>query len=390
MRLKIIFLLLIPVFHLSCNQSDKQVIPAAWSISDYSSKLESTRVGIVANHTSMVGETHLLDTLLQLGVNINKIFGPEHGFWGSGDAGSKIIDEIHSRHDIEIISLYGKKRKPSAEDFSGLDIIVFDMQDTGARFYTYISTLQYVMEVCAEAGVKLLVLDRPNPNGHYVDGPVLDTNFRSFVGMATIPLVHGMTVGEYALMLNGEGWLTNGLSCDLEIIRCKNYDHNTFYDLPQRPSPNLPNMNSIYLYPSICLFEGTVLSCGRGTDFPFQVFGHPDLPDTGFSFSPEPTSGAQDPLFNGTECFGTDLRNAMDEGIVPSDQINLQWLIDAYNAFPDKDNFFKPYINLLAGNDILAQQIRSGMSEEEIRSGWQDDLEIFKGIRSKYLLYPEE
>ncbi|MDZ7737957.1 MAG: DUF1343 domain-containing protein [Bacteroidales bacterium] len=335
----------------------------------------------------MVADVHLVDTLLSRGADIRKIFGPEHGFWGAGNAGSKILNEKHPVHDIEIISLYGNKRKPAAEDMKGIDVMIFDLQDVGTRFYTYISTLQYIMEACALYDISLIVLDRPNPNGFYVDGPVLDTSFSSFVGLTPIPLVHGMTPGEYALMLNGEGWLDKGMECSLYIIKCDNYTHGTLYELPQKPSPNLPDMNSVYLYPSLCLFEGTVLSCGRGTDTPFQLYGHPDMPDTGFSFTPMPNEGASDPLFKGVECYGTDLRSAMEDGLVPVPQLQLHWLIEAYNDFPDKDSFFTSYIDLLAGSNRLRKQIVSGMTEDEIRDSWEAELIEFRDIRKKYLLY---
>ena len=371
----------------ACSKPEKEIIPAANLFDKYEHLIKNKRVGLVGNHTSLVGDVHLVDTLLTRGTRIVKIFGPEHGFWGGGNAGSKILDEKHPVHDIEIVSLYGSKKKPSDSDMEGIDIMIFDIQDVGTRFYTYISTLQYVMEACAGNNIKLLVLDRPNPNGFYVDGPVLDTSFKSFVGLTPIPVVHGMTVAEYALMINAEGWLEGGVRCDLSVIECDNYTHSTYYELPVKPSPNLPDMNSVYLYPSTCFFEGTVMSCGRGTNTPFQVFGHPDMPDKGFSFVPQPNEGSSDPRFNGIECFGVDLRNAARDGLVPSPRLQLNWLIDAYNDFPEKENFFTSYIRLLAGTDELEKQIISGMSEDEIRASWKDELEEFKKIRKKYLLY---
>lgn len=386
MRYFIVFIPLLLIFH-ACKVPGEKVLPGAYLFEDYDHLIEGKKIGLAGNHTSLVNNTHLVDTLLSRGVRIKKIFGPEHGFRGIGDAGSGILDENHPVHQIEIISLYGQKKKPSVADMEDIDIMIFDLQDVGARFYTYISTLQYIMEACALAGTDLIVLDRPNPNGFYVDGPVLDTAFSSFVGLTPVPLVHGMTPGEYAMMLNGEGWLEDGLSCRLHIIKCKNYSHDTCYELPVKPSPNLPNMNSVYLYPSLCLFEGTVLSCGRGTDSPFQIYGHPDMPDTGFSFTPGPDEGASDPLYNGVKCYGKDLRDALAKGVVPVPRLQLQWLIDAYNAFPAKDSFFTPYISLLAGSNDLREQIIAGMSEEEIRASWQEDLDDFKKIREKYLLY---
>lgn len=386
MRYFLIFIPLLFIFQ-ACKEPGEKVLPGAYLFEDYDQLIEGKKIGLVGNHTSLVNSTHLVDTLLSRGALIKKIFGPEHGFWGVGNAGSGILDENHPVHQVEIISLYGQKKKPSAADMEGIDIMIFDLQDVGARFYTYISTLQYIMEACALAGTDLVVLDRPNPNGFYVDGPVLDTAFSSFVGLTPVPLVHGMTPGEYALMLNGEGWLEGGLNCRLHIVKCKNYSHDTYYELPVKPSPNLPNMNSVYLYPSLCLFEGTVLSCGRGTDSPFQVYGHPDMPDTGFSFTPRPDEGASDPLYNGIKCYGKDLRYALEEGLVPVPRLQLQWLIDAYNVFPDKDSFFTPYISLLTGSNDLREQIIAGMSEEEIRESWQEELDDFKKIRNKYLLY---
>ncbi len=382
----LVFISFLAIASYACH-SQHDVLPGAFRFDGYEALIEGKRTGLVCNHTSMVGDVHLVDTLLSRGAVITKIFAPEHGFRGTGKAGAEIQDERHPVYRTEIVSLYGEKRKPAAEDLKDIDIMLFDIQDVGARFYTYISTLQYVMEACARSGISLLVLDRPNPNGFYVDGPILDTSYASFVGMTPIPLVHGMTIGEYALMLNGEGWLEGGLQCDLQVIKCENYTHNYFYHLPVSPSPNLPDMNSVYLYPSLCLFEGTVLSCGRGTDTPFQLFGHPDMPDRGFSYTPGPNEGSSDPPFNGELCYGTDLRMAMDRGIVPAPYLQIGWIIDAYNDFPDKDNFFTSYINLLTGGKIFMEQVTSGMTEDEIRRSWQEDLDAFRRIREKYLLY---
>lgn len=383
----ILLTIILPMLLQSCSVTENEIIPAAGRFAEYEHLIKDKKIGLVGNHTSLVGNVHLVDTLLTRGAAIIKIFGPEHGFWGVGNAGSKILDEKHPVHEIKIISLYGDNRKPGDDDMKGLEVMIFDVQDVGTRFYTYISTLQYVMEACAEKNIGLIVLDRPNPNGFYVDGPVLDTAFRSFVGLTPIPVVHGMTVGEYAMMLNGEGWLTGGLKCDLNVVKCENYTHDSYYKLPVKPSPNLPDMNSIYLYPTTCFFEGTVLSCGRGTDTPFQLFGHPDMPDRGFSFIPAPNEGSSNPRFNGEECFGVDLRDAMSEGLVPLPHMQLHWLIDAYNDYPDKEHFFTSYFTLLAGNETLQKQIMSGMSENEIRVSWQDDLSEFRAIREKYLLY---
>ncbi|MEE4115668.1 MAG: DUF1343 domain-containing protein [Marinilabiliaceae bacterium] len=349
--------------------------------------LTDMKVGVVANHTSLIEGTHLVDSLVSSGIDVERIFSPEHGFRGTADAGAHIEDGVDATTGISVLSLYGANRKPGADQLDGLDVMLFDIQDVGTRFYTYISTLQYVMEVCADMGIPLIVLDRPNPNGHLVDGPVLDTAFRSFVGMQPVPVAHGMTVGEYALMLNGEAWLEGGAECKLRVIECLNWDHNREYRLEVAPSPNLPNQNSVWLYPSICFFEGTVFSCGRGTDYPFQLFGHPDYPDKDFSFTPRPGAGAASPKLNGEACFGVDLTEAEELGIVPLDRLELEWLINAYTLFPDKDSFFIPYFNTLAGTDKLKQQIIDGLSEDEIRQSWEKDLEAFKATRSKYLIY---
>jgi len=315
------------------------------------------------------------------------IFAPEHGFRNMADAGERIENGKDPETGITLISLYGTKLKPTTGDLAGIDVVIFDVQDVGARFYTYISTLHYVLESCAENHVKCLVLDRPNPNGFYFDGNVLDTAYSSFVGMDPVPIVHGMTVGEYAQMINEEGWLKSGVRCDLTVIKCKNYTHKTLYELPVKPSPNLPNQTSVYLYPSICFFEGTVISCGRGTSFPFQTFGNPDLPDGGFSFIPESVPGAKKPLLLGIKCYGTDLRDAIKKKLVPKPELNLDWVIGAYNDYPNKDKFFKPYFDVLAGGPVLREQIQKGMTAKEIRATWKKALAKFAKIRKKYLLY---
>jgi uncharacterized protein YbbC (DUF1343 family) len=365
----------------------KTPVPGASRTDRYKSMIEGKNVAIVANQTSMTGSIHLVDNLLSQGIKISLIFSPEHGFRELADAGKEIKSGRDPSTGIILVSLYGSQKKPSSENLKGIDVVLFDIQDVGARFYTYISTLHYVMEACAENNIKFIVLDRPNPNGFYYDGNILDTAYRSFVGMHPVPIVHGMTVGEYAQMINGEGWLTGGKKCDLAVIKCKDYTHKTYYELPIKPSPNLPNQNSVYLYPSICFFEGTVLSLGRGTDFPFQVYGSPDLPDMGFSFVPRSVPGAQNPPLLGKVCYGKDLRDALEKGLVPSPYLNLQWVIDAFNAYPYKDKFFTKYFDTLAGGTILRQQIQNGMSADEIRLTWKDGLEKFSKIRKKYLLY---
>lgn len=374
----------------SCGESKGDaIITGAGRLDLYLKSVEGLSVGVLGNHTSLVGKRHLVDTLLSRGIDIVKIYSPEHGFRGTADAGEEIENGTDSKTGIPIISLYGSRREPTNEDLAGIEVLIFDIQDVGTRFYTYISTLQLVMEKCAEMDIRMIILDRPNPNGYYVDGPVLDTAFTSFVGMQKIPVVHGMTMGEYALMLNGEGWLKGRLKCDIEVIPCSNYTHQTFYNLPVGQSPNLPNQVSVYLYPSLCFFEGTVLSCGRGTDAPFQLFGHPLLENWPYSFTPVPGPGSANPVLNGQLCRGLDLRGALNTGIVPSPGINLEWLLDAYRDFPDKEGFFNNYFNTLAGGVQLREQIEAGLTGEQIKESWQEGLVAFRAIRKKYLLYPE-
>lgn len=374
-------------FFTACYGTKEAPIPGANQINLYKDLIENKSIAIVANQTSIVGKTHLADTLLRMGINISAIFAPEHGFRDLADAGDSIENGKDPETGVRVISLYGSHVKPTVEDLKGIDIVLFDIQDVGVRFYTYISTLHYVLESCAENNVKCIILDRPNPNGFYFDGNIADTAYRSFVGMDPVPVVHGMTVGEYAGMLNGEGWLKNNVKCDLTVIKCKDYTHKTFYELPVKPSPNLPNQTSIYLYPSICFFEGTNVSLGRGTSYPFQVFGSPELPDRGFSFTPESVPGAKNPPLLGKKCFGTDLRDAIKNKIIPSPQINLDWIISAYRDYPDKSKFFLPYFDVLASGPRLREQIQKGISAEEIRISWKDGLKKFAKIREKYLLY---
>ncbi len=380
-------LLIIMLPLVSCGETTANPTVGAASIQKYMGLLNGKSVVVVANQTSIIGETHLVDSLVSLDINIKAIFAPEHGFRDMADAGAHIADGKDPVTGLPIISLYGSHRKPTEEDLTGVDVVVFDIQDVGARFYTYISTLHYVLETCAENGISCVILDRPNPNGFYVDGNILDTAYSSFVGLHPVPVVHGMTVGEYGSMINGEGWLKGGIKCDLTVITCEEYNHDTYYELPVKPSPNLPNQNSIYLYPSLCWFEGTNISVGRGTSFPFQVFGAPELPDSGFSFTPESVAGATNPPFKGVECHGTDLRNAFKDGLVPAPMINLEWIIEAYNDYPDKDDFFTGYFDTLAGGPLLREQIIKGMSARDIRESWQPGLTEFARIRQKYLLY---
>ncbi len=367
------------------NTEKGKITPAVMQMETYLPLLAGKSAGLVINHTSMVGATHLLDTLVARNIRVKAVFGPEHGFRGTADDGAYIDNDTDSKTDVKIISLYGKKRKPDPADLEGIDLMVFDIQDVGTRFYTFISTMHYAMEACAENNIPFIVLDRPNPNGHYVDGPIRKPGFESFVGMHPIPVVHGLTVGELATMINEEGWLANGVKCELEVIPVKNYSHKDHYSLPVKPSPNLPNDTAINLYPSLCFFEGTKMSVGRGTHFPFQVVGYPDEGMGTFSFRPESMPGmATHPKYEGETCYGIDLRNT--EFI---NKIDLTWLIDFFNRFPDKASFFNNYFNTLAGTDVLKRQIEEGLSADEIRASWTSDITRFKVLRKKYLLYPD-
>ncbi len=392
----------------SAATSQKKIIPGAERTDVYIPLLKGKRVAVFANQTSMVQHTHLVDTLMKSGVKVVKIFGPEHGFRGNVNDGGKVENFIDKETGIEVISLYGKHNKPAKEDLEGVDIMLFDIQDVGTRFYTFISSLQYYMEAAFENSKPLLILDRPNPNGFYVDGPVLDLKYKSFVGMQPVPIVYGMTLGEYAFMIAGEKWLSdeankkysyyqhaeNSIDTPFHflVIKCVNYDHNSKYVLPVRPSPNLPSIQSIYWYPSTCFFEGTVLSEGRGTDIPFQLFGHPSLPKNLVSFTPEPREGATDPKLNGQVCYGWDISGTPAQVLAQvDDKIQLKWIMQAYKLFPDKENFFlkSAHFNRLAGNDVLMQQIKDGTTESEMRKTWEPGLSNFKKIRKKYLLYKD-
>lgn len=338
---------------------------------------------MMVNQTAVVGNAHLVDSLKSLGINITKIFSPEHGFRGTADAGEVVKDSIDKKTGISILSLYGKNKKPTRSQLQDVDILVFDIQDVGVRFFTYISSLHYLMEAAAENKKQILVLDRPNPNGALIDGPVLKMELKSFVGMHPIPIAHGMTIGEYALMINGEGWLGKGKRCELDIIKLTNWRHTDRYAVPIRPSPNLPNDHAIALYPSSCLFEGTVLSIGRGTQNPFELVGHPDLKSYPFQFTPKGIPGmAKTPLLENQICYGLDLRK-----IEVKKFIDLSYLIELYKAYPIKEKFFNNYFNTLAGTPQLKAQIMEGMTENKIRATWQKDLEAFKKIRAKYVLY---
>lgn len=364
------------------------VLPGAYQMDAYLPLLQGKRAGVIVNQTSEVNGTPLLDTLLARGVQVKKIFVPEHGFRGQADAGASIKSGVDAATGLPVISLYGQNKKPSAAQLEGLDILIYDLQDVGVRFYTYISTLQYCMEAAAENGKTLLVLDRPNPNGHYIDGPVLDTSLRSFVGMQPIPVVYGMTPGEYAQMLKGEGWFEKAHALRLEIIPCKNYDHLTCYELPVAPSPNLKTQNSIYLYPSLCFFEGTVVSVGRGTSRPFEQWGHPAFEKFSTeSFRPRSMTGATQPPYEGQNCYGRVLGEK--EAAAAKKELQLQWLIEAYNWYGKKESFFNNFFEKLAGTRELRRQIRNGVSAEAIRQSWQPGLKQFNEIRRRYLLYPD-
>lgn len=369
------------------SEGTATITTGAERTTEYLPMLKGKRVALLVNQTAIVGNTHLVDTLLSLGVDVRKIFAPEHGFRGAADAGAHVKDTTDPVSGKPIISLYGNKKNPSADDLSGVDIVIFDIQDAGARFYTFISSLHYLMQACAENNKTLLVLDRPNPNGWYVDGPVRQKGFESFVGLDPIPVVHGLTVGEYARMVNGEGWLDGGKTCDLKVITCSKYDHKTHYTLPVKPSPNLPNSTAIYLYPSICYFEGTQVSLARGTTFPFQAIGAPEVSIKTFSFTPKPMPGANNPPRLNEVCYGMDLRKVATD----KPGIDLSYLLKMYNAFSDKSKFFlaNNFFDKLAGTDALRKQIIEGKTEKEIKSTWQADLQAYKAMRKKYLLYPD-
>lgn len=423
--MKILFPFLLPLAMLSflsgsCNQGGKgqnaapvsevsasggsasvskpaEIVTGADQTEAYLNYLKGKRVGMVVNPTSIIGRTPSVDSLKALGVNIVRIFGPEHGFRGDASAGVKVDDSVDPKTGIAVFSLYGKTQKPTKESLSDIDLMIFDIQDVGARFYTYTITMHRVMEACAENGVELMILDRPNPNGYLVDGPILDLALSSGIGIHPVPIAHGMTVGEYAQMLNGEGWLANGVQCKINVVKMKHYAHDMPYSLPVSPSPNLNTQQSILLYPSLCLFEGTIISQGRGTRFPFTVLGNPDLKEKyDFSFTPVSIKGmAETPLHQDQACYGLDLRNYNTEDLRKSRQINLGWLMEMYRAYPHKEKFFDfkqsnqmGNIDKLAGTKAFKEQIIAGKTEAEIRRSWEPGLSQFKQTREKYLLYP--
>lgn len=369
--------------------SATELLTGAAQVRDYLPLLKGKSIGVVANPTSLIGKTHLVDSLLKLGIKIKCVFGPEHGFRGNAEAGGFVANNTDSRTGLPVISLYGRHDKPTQADLQGIDIMLFDIQDVGVRCYTYISTLTYVMEACALEHIPLVVLDRPNPNGYYIDGPILEPALTSFVGLHPVPLVYGLTIGEYATMVNGEGWLGKGIKCDLHVVKLKNYSHSTRYQLPVRPSPNLPDMASVYLYPSLCLFEGTVVSVGRGTNKPFRIIGHPGLPDEGFSFKPIAIKGvSENPPCKGKTCFGKDLIKDADN-LKANGRIELKWLISSYKQLKDKEQFFSNFFAKLAGTPVLRQQVESGLTPQQIRESWKKGLDQYRAMRKNYLLYPD-
>ena len=382
--IKFIFLLQVHILFSNFQEELKTIILGAELTEEFVPLLEGKNIGLVSNSSSILRTikkpVHLLDTLIRLNQKVQAVFAPEHGFLSDKENGAFIKNDFDFRRKVKIYSLYGKNKKPNPNQLKDIDIMIFDLQDVGARFYTYLSTLYYTMEACAENKIPLIILDRPNPNGHYIDGPILEKEFKSFVGIVQIPIVHGMTLGELARMINGEGFIHP--KCEIKIIKLKNYTHKLQYDLPLPPSPNLPNKISINLYPSLCLFEQTPVSIGRGTDMQFQIYGNPSFKSS-FSFVPKPNLGSQNPKHKGVICYGKDLR--ITERV---SKIEIKWLIDAYAQYPEKNKFFNSGFSLLAGTKSLEQQIKNNWSENEIRKSWQSGLKKFKKLRKKYLLYP--
>ena len=366
---------------------NKEILVAANRTNNYLPLIKKFKIGVVANQTSVIfkkdGHTHLIDSLLKLNIKVNKVFSPEHGFRGKADAAEHVASGVDSKTGLPIISLYGKHKKPTTEDLQNLELMIFDIQDVGVRFYTYISTLHYVMEACAENNIPLIVFDRPNPNGHYVDGPMLNPKHSSFVGKHPVPLVYGMTIGEYAKMINGEKWLKNGIQCDLKVIELENYTHQSTYHLPIKPSPNLPNDKAINLYPSLGFFEGTPINAGRGTEYQFQQYGSALFPKTDFSYTPHPNEGSKHPKDENKLCYGVDLKTTLY-----LNKVNIEWLVDAYQKYPNKEKFFGATFTIHAGDTILEHQLKKGFTAKKIEESWQSEIEKFKLIRTKYLLYP--
>ena len=380
-------LILLFTSHLVFSQQNSEIKVGSEKMNEYLDKISNKSVGLLVNHSSSVSSTHLIDTLISKNINIKKIFSPEHGFTGNIERGKKVNGDtlIIDNKIIPIISMYGKSRIPTKESMKGLDIVIFDIQDVGTRFYTYISAMHNMMNICAELGISLIVLDRPNPNSGYIDGPVLDMEYQSYIGMHEIPIVHALTVGELAMMIKGEKWIRNSEKLKLSVIKIDNWDHNKEYKLPIRPSPNLPNQQSILLYPSLCLFEQTIVSIGRGTPYPFQVIGHPNYDNKSFSFTPKSVTEESKPKLENEKCFGIDLKK-----IKVKKELNIKYLIDFYNRLKSTNSdFFGKYFYRIAGNKILENQIKDGISEREIRLSWKADIDKYKKIRKKYLLYKD-
>ncbi len=384
--MKKLFILLF-TSHFVFSYQNSEIKVGSEKMNEYLNKISNKSVGLLVNHSSSVSSTHLIDTLISKNINIKKIFSPEHGFTGNIERGKKVNGDtlIIDNKIIPIISMYGKSRIPTKESMKGLDIVIFDIQDVGTRFYTYISAMHNMMNICAELGISLIVLDRPNPNSGYIDGPVLDMEYQSYIGMHEIPIVHALTVGELAMMIKGEKWIKNSEKLKLSVIKIDNWDHNKEYKLPIRPSPNLPNQQSILLYPSLCLFEQTIVSIGRGTPYPFQVIGHPNYDNKSFSFTPKSVTEESKPKLENEKCFGIDLKK-----IKVKKELNIKYLIDFYNRLKSTNSdFFGKYFYRIAGNKILENQIKDGISEREIRLSWKADIDKYKKIRKKYLLYKD-
>ncbi|MCX6311151.1 MAG: DUF1343 domain-containing protein [Bacteroidetes bacterium] len=371
------------------EKTDADVSTGAEKTSVYLPWLAGKNVAVVANQTSMINATSLVDSLIALKIKVKKIFCPEHGFRGTAENGEDVGNSIDKKTGLPVISLYGDHVKPLAKDLNGIDVVIYDIQDVGVRCYTYVTTMTYVMEACAENKKRFIILDRPNPNGYYIDGPILESENKSFVGLHPVPLVYGMTIAEYAQMVNGEKWLTNGLQCDLKVVSCDNYEHSDWYQLPIATSPNLPNMASVYLYPSLCLFEGTVMSVGRGTDLPFQVVGHPKLKNAAYKFTPVSKPAAKKPLYENQVCFGHDLHNFSLLYVRDYKGLYLFWILTSFKDMPDQDKYFNDFFEKLAGTKTLRQQIIAGKTEEQIKATWRPGIEKFKLIRKKYLLYAD-
>ena len=385
---KILFIVILAFITLHCQAKQSRVIVGAEQTNDYLPILKNKRIAVFSNHTGMVGNKHLLDVLLENKINVVAIFSPEHGFRGNADAGEHVSSSVDQKTGVPILSLYdGQLGKPSEDSMRKFDLLIVDIQDVGLRFYTYYASMVRLMDACAEYNRKMLILDRPNPNGHYVDGPILDMKYKSGVGWLPIPVVHGMTLGELALMVNGERWLPASRICDVAVIKCKNYTHQTMYQLPIPPSPNLPNMKAVYLYPSICYFEATPVSLGRGTQLPFQVYGHPNMTGYNYSFTPQSTSGAKNPPQLGRLCHGVNLSELSEE--IRKKGVDLSYLIDAYRNLNMDDYFFRPFFERLIGTDYVRKMIEQGKDADEIKAMWKEDVEKFKVQRRPYLLYEE-